>query len=156
MTEADPEVRLFTVAKANSALPLVRRIMDDIAAEHPRWKDLVARYELLAAGGRPERGESREMRELRRQVDAAAARINGYVQELEQIGCIIKGFEQGLVDFYGLYQGRIVCLCWQRGEPAVTHWHELDAGFAGRHPINRAFLAAQSDAVPAGGAKGGR
>jgi hypothetical protein len=29
----------------------------------------------------------------------------------------------------------VVFLCWKHGEPAVTHWHELDAGFAGRRPL---------------------
>jgi hypothetical protein len=28
-----------------------------------------------------------------------------------------------------------VYLCWQHGEPRVAHWHEIDAGFAGRQPL---------------------
>src|SRR5262245_2256451 len=155
MTESVPEVRLFTVAKANSALPLVRRIVDDIVADHPQWKDLLARYELLAAGTKAGQAESTEMRALRREYEVIAERINGYVAELEQIGCSLKGFEQGLVDFYGLHHGRVVCLCWQRGEESVAHWHELEAGFAGRQPITAAFLAAESEQVPAG-SRGGR
>ncbi len=132
MTETVPEIRIFTVAKASSALPLVRRIVADIAAEHPRWRDLVARFELASAGARPETGESKDMQVLRREVDRAAERINTYIAELEQIGCQLKGFEQGLVDFYGMVQGRVVCLCWQLGEESVGHWHELETGLAGR------------------------
>ena len=145
----DPEITLFTVAMANRALPLVRRIVDDLAAEHPRWKDLVARYELAAGGVRSDSGESREMLELRKEIDRLAQRINGYVTELDQIGVALKGFEEGLVDFYGLYEGRVVCLCWRRGEDAVDHWHELDAGFAGRRPIDMDFLVAQGERTPA-------
>ena len=145
MTETAPEVTIFTVEKANRALPLVRRIVDDIAAEHPVWKDLVSRYELAAAGARPEKGESGEALELRSRIDRIAARINTYVTELEQIGCALKGFEQGLVDFYGVYEGRVVCLCWQRGESSVAYWHELDAGFQGRRPITPEFLANESE-----------
>lgn len=143
MTEAPTDVRLFTVEMANRAIPLVRRIVTDIMDEHPRWRDLVARYELAAAGARPDWGETPEMRLLRTQVDKSAERINGYLHELEQIGCQFKGFEQGLVDFYGLHEGRLVCLCWQLGEDSVTHWHELDAGFAGRQPITPEFHAAE-------------
>ena len=148
MSEAATDVRIFTVAIANRALPLVRRIVDDIVAEHPRWKDLVSRYELAAAGGRPEWGESAEMARLRHDIDAAAERIGGYVKELEAIGCQLKGFEQGLVDFYGLHEGRLVLLCWQRGEDAVTHWHEVDAGFAGRRDITPEFVTAESADPP--------
>ena len=148
MTETAPDVTIFTVDKANRALRLVRRIMDDIVAEHPAWKDLVARYELVAAGARPDWGESAEMLDLRRQIDLIAARINGYVAELEQVGCVLKGFEQGLVDFYGMYDGRLVCLCWRQGEESVSHWHELDAGFAGRQAITPAFLALEGEPAP--------
>lgn len=142
------ELRTFTVENANRALPLVRRIVQDIVAEHPRWKDLVARYELAAAGARPEWGESPDQLALRREIDAVAARINGYVDELTAVGCLLKGFEDGLVDFYGLREGRLVFLCWRLGEASVSHWHELDAGFAGRQAITADFAAAEKDALP--------
>ncbi|HEY2806276.1 MAG TPA: DUF2203 domain-containing protein [Gemmatimonadales bacterium] len=148
MTGALPDVTVFTVEKANSALPLVRRIVADITAEHPVWRDLVGRYELVVAGARADQGESREMLALRQQVDRVAARISGYVTELEQIGVTLKDFETGLVDFYGVYEGRLVCLCWREGESAVTSWHEMDTGFAGRKPITPEFIAAQ-ETMPA-------
>ncbi len=137
------DIKVFTVERANSALPLVRRIVADIVAEHPRWKDLVSRYELAAAGARPEWGESEEQLALRREIDAVAHRINGFVDELTGIGCLLKGFEDGLVDFYGLQEGRLVFLCWRLGEDEVKHWHELDTGFAGRQPITPAFVATE-------------
>lgn len=42
------------------------------------------------------------------------------------------GLENGLADFPTRWQGREVFLCWQRGEPTIQAWHEVDAGFAGR------------------------
>ena len=144
----DPEVKLFTVELANRALPLVRRIVDDLFEEHRRWKELVSRYELAAGAAKAASAESAEMLELRRQVDALARRISGYVGELDQIGVALKGFDEGLVDFYGLHEGRVVCLCWRRGEPAVEHWHELDTGFAGRRPITDDFPGARVEPAP--------
>jgi hypothetical protein len=141
-------IKIFTVERANSALPLVRRIVQDIVAEHPHWKDLVSRYELAAAGARAEWGESPEQVALRREVDTIAQRINGYVDELAGVGCLLKGFEHGLVDFYATHGGRLVFLCWRLGEQAVTHWHEVDAGFAGRQEITAEFVAAQGGREP--------
>jgi hypothetical protein len=138
------KIRVFTVERANSALPLVRRIVQDIVAEHPRWKDLIARYELAAAGARPDWGESPEQAALHREIDQVAQHINGFVDELAEVGCLLKGFEQGLVDFYAEHEGRLVFLCWQLGETAVGHWHEIEAGFAGRQEITPEFLAAES------------
>ena len=135
------DVRLFTLQRANSALPFVRRIVDDILAEYPQWKDLVSRYELLAAGARSEWGESADMLQLRRQIDTLATRINGYIEELSQVGCELKDRDQGLVDFNALYQGRLVYLCWKSGEASITHWHERDAGVAGRQPVTPEFEA---------------
>jgi hypothetical protein len=51
------------------------------------------------------------------------------------LGCLVKDVEQGLVDFYSMLDGEAVFLCWQFGEPGVTHWHPVDEGFAGRQPI---------------------
>ena len=137
------DIKVFTIEQANRALPLVRRIVQDIVAEHPGWKDLVARYELAAAGARPEWGESPEQLKLRGEIDAVARRINGYVDELAAVGCLLKGFEDGLVDFYGYQEGRLVFLCWRLGEERVTHWHDLDAGFAGRRPIAPEFATTE-------------
>lgn len=48
---------------------------------------------------------------------------------------LIKDLDRGLVDFPAFMAGREVFLCWERGEPDIEHWHDLDAGFAGREPI---------------------
>ncbi len=127
--------KYFTLDQANKTLPLVRKIVSDITSLHPVWRDLVYRYELVAAQSDPKWGESTEQVNLRMQIEAVARQINGYLIELEEIGCVFKGFEEGLVDFYGQLDGRDMFWCWKQGEERISHWHELEAGFAGRQPI---------------------
>jgi hypothetical protein len=127
--------KLFTLAEAQRTLPLVKRIVQDIQVVYPEWKDLVARYELIAAQARPEWGESQDQLGLKARIDAVAGKINGYLGELEQIGCEFKGFDEGLVDFHGRLDGHEILWCWKSGEERITHWHELESGFAGRQPI---------------------
>ena len=127
--------RFFTVAEANKTLPLVRRIVSDITALHPQWRDLVSQYELVAAQAKPEWGESPEQLDLRRRIDDVAGKITDYLQELEKIGCVFKGFDEGLVDFYGKLDGREIFWCWKQGEERISHWHEVEAGYAGRQAI---------------------
>jgi hypothetical protein len=127
--------RYFTLAAANATLPLVRRIVADITAVYPVWQNLVADYELVAAQSRPDWGESAEQIRLRTAIEARARDIAGYLAELEQIGCVFKGFDQGLVDFYGKLDGRDIFWCWKVGEERIEFWHELEAGFAGRQPV---------------------
>ena len=127
--------KFFTLSEANRTLPLVKRVVQDIASLYPGWKDLVSRYELIAAKARPDWGESPEQLGLKSQIDDVARKINACLVELEQIGCEFKGFEEGPVDFHGKLDDREILWCWKMGEDRITHWHELDAGVAGRQPI---------------------
>ena len=127
--------KYFTLEQANRTLPLIRKIVADITTLYSQWRDLVYQYELVAAQARPERGESQQQIDLRQQIEAVAHRMNGFLGELEEVGCVFKGFEEGLVDFYGQLAGRDVFWCWKQGETKIDHWHELDAGYAGRQPI---------------------
>ena len=127
--------KFFTLSEANRTLPLVKRVVQDIASLYPSWKDLVSRYELIAAKARPDWGESPEQLALKAQIDDVARKINACLVELEQVGCEFKGFEEGLVDFHGKLEGREILWCWKLGEDRITHWHELEAGFQGRQPI---------------------
>ncbi|MFQ5746176.1 MAG: DUF2203 domain-containing protein [Gemmatimonadota bacterium] len=130
----EDEVRFFTVEEANRALPLVRRIVADILEENERLEELLPRLQEARRQGGP------ELEAVREAVARASAGVEGYLAELDQIGCLFKGAPQGLVDFYARRDGRPVFLCWQYGEEAVQHWHELDAGYAGREPLVPASL----------------
>ena len=109
--------------------------MADLMELHPRWRELVGRYEMAAAGARPDWGESPEQLALRGQIEDVAKDIAACIAELDQVGCVFKGFEPGLVDFYGKLEGRDVFWCWRDGEAAITHYHDIETGFAGRRPV---------------------
>ncbi len=137
-------MKLFTVDEAQRTLPLLRRIVRDLIQEYARWRTAVGRYELLAAGVRAEWGETPELVSAREAVTDSAQVVNDYLRELDQIGCVFKGFESGLVDFYSLREDRLVFLCWSLGEERIAFWHEVDAGYAGRQPIDDRMLSARS------------
>ncbi len=135
--------RYFTPASANATLPLVSRIVEDLLRLHPLWRQAVNEFE-LAQDASVASTESEEARIARLAAGQLAGEIEACLDELEQIGCLFRGFEEGLVDFPTQHDGRVVCLCWQFGEPEVSHWHELDAGFPGRQPLDASFLAQES------------
>jgi hypothetical protein len=137
-----PEFKLFSLQEAERTLPLVRQIVQDLTAEYPAWRTAVSRFEILTGGARADWGETTELVAARDIVTVHAERINQYLQELEAIGCVFKGFEAGLVDFYSLREDRPIFLCWRLGEERITHWHEIESGFSGRQPIDGAVLSA--------------
>ena len=57
------------------------------------------------------------------------------VENIEQLGCHLKGLDPGLVDFPHLRDGKEVYLCWRYGEPEITYWHDIEGGFSGRKPL---------------------
>jgi hypothetical protein len=141
---SDSALRYFTLVEANATLPYVRSIVTDVVSAYAEWREHVAQYEVMAANSRSDLGETETQVELRTQVDRIAKRIGGYLSELEEVGCTFKGLDDGLVDFLSVQDGRDVFLCWKLGEPEISHWHELDAGFAGRQLLAPEFVSGDS------------
>ncbi len=130
--------KYFTVEEANRTLPLVRRIVSDIVATY----DDVRRGLEEARTLDPEVAEQTSRRhELEAEMRQLTDRVNGFIGELEEIGVLFKGFEEGLIDFYGKLDGRPVFLCWKLGEESVEWWHELDAGYVGRRRLPTHLLS---------------
>ena len=128
---------------ANATLPLVTRIVSDLLELHPRWRQAVNDYE-LAQDGADSNSETEDARQARITAGRLAGEIEACLDELEQVGCLFRGFEEGLVDFPSWHEGRVVCLCWRHGESEVSHWHEMDAGFPGRQPLDASFHAQEN------------
>ncbi|HVH38627.1 MAG TPA: DUF2203 domain-containing protein [Gemmatimonadaceae bacterium] len=123
----------WTAERANRALPLVRRIAADLVQRYAEWQSLVGDFEL--ASTRHSHADEAEATRLAQEVQHAATEIEGFVRELTELGVEVKSLETGLLDFPGEMDGRPVLFCWMLGEPRVAHWHEVDAGFAGRQPL---------------------
>jgi hypothetical protein len=59
------------------------------------------------------------------------------VRGLEERGILMKGIDQGLVDFPHIREnGEEVYLCWQLGENDIIAWHRLNEGFVGRKGLS--------------------
>lgn len=128
--------KTFTLADANRTLPLVSRIVRDLVARYPAWRELVEEYELLTSSQRADAPDPR-VEQLERRVTAVAREIDGYIHEVTELGAEAQSpLDSGLVDFPGVHDGRPIFLCWRLGEESIEHWHERDGGFAGRQLID--------------------
>jgi len=121
--------RFFTVREANELIPFLSSRLRELRMLHQNlrvWGALnPTSDEIALAGGMPA---------PRRYVDLLVT-LQGLVEEICSEGCQIKDFESGLIDFPTIWEGREVFLCWKLGEPEVGHWHEIEAGFAGRQSL---------------------
>jgi hypothetical protein len=119
--------RRFTVAEANRTLPLVRRIVADIVKHYQAAMGLKAKVS---------EAEGKELAAAQAAIEREADTLQGYVDELTSVGCQLKDYQIGLIDFVGRHRGRDVCLCWKLGDERIGYWHEMNSGYAGRQPIS--------------------
>ncbi|MCH8126767.1 DUF2203 domain-containing protein [candidate division KSB1 bacterium] len=121
--------KYYTPVEASKTLPLVKRIVYDILEIGQR----IGTLNLMQKDGEADNPEVEEL------VD----KLNGYLAELEQIGCYFKdwNFTIGLVDFPAKINGKEVLLCWRSDEDNLKYYHDIEAGFAGRKLIPREYFS---------------
>lgn len=122
--------KLFTLDRAVRALPLVRRIVADVVKHYQRL--LAIQKEYQSAVGL---GPSDVLEGIRDQRQQLMDRLNEFSDELHAVGCELKDYEVGLVDFPSVMDGREIYLCWKLGDETIGHWHEVYTGFASRQPL---------------------
>ena len=75
--------------------------------------------------------------------EKALQKIKDAMSEIDAMGVQVKDLDIGLLDFPCEVDGQVVLLCWKLGEKAITHWHGVSEGFAGRKPINERISRAK-------------
>lgn len=63
------------------------------------------------------------------------ARVHSILHEFQEREIQVKDLQRGLIDFPALSNEREIFLCWEHSENEITHWHNLESGFAGRKPL---------------------
>lgn len=127
--------RWFTVESANRSLVFVRRIVRDIADNFEELTKQRMRRAALSAGG----PGGAELEQIGERIAQLVEHLHQLSDELAAVGCELKDWQNGVVDFPAMIDGRRVCLCWRANEAEIAYWHEEDAGFAGRQPIDETF-----------------
>jgi hypothetical protein len=63
------------------------------------------------------------------------AELQGVLVEFYRREIQVKDLERGLIDFPAIVAGKEVFLCWEKGEPDIEFWHDLNTGYAGREKL---------------------
>jgi hypothetical protein len=132
--------RLWTVAEANSRIPDLEELLPRLRGWVGRLAEVHEERERLTKfWGSEADADDQPDHELKARLDAEwrhlSRRLEESVGALRAEGIEVKDLGTGLVDFYGIQDGELVFLCWQRGEPEVGFYHALTGGFRTRRPI---------------------
>jgi hypothetical protein len=130
--------RQFTLEEAESLLPRLTELILELRVRKAEYDRFMRQVEEL---GQKMRGNGHfvdaELKKAQAGLEQAAEGVNSLAEEVQEMGCELKGIEEGLIDFRAEMHGREVYLCWKFGEERIDWWHELDTGFVGRQPLRR-------------------
>ncbi|MEM6750640.1 MAG: DUF2203 domain-containing protein [Planctomycetota bacterium] len=121
---AAPARILFTLERANRALPYVGRVVADVRETYAR---IVGLRRELEAAPTPEAGADLEAAYAK-----AMDRLGDLVDELHAVGVELRDFERGEVDFPALSEGGEVSLCWSPEQEAIAQWRDDEPGARAR------------------------
>ena len=129
--------RYFTREEAEALLPQIEPLLLDLQQRHAALLALRTELETLQERMRGNgHGLHGQLERLRRQYTVAQEAANELIQQIHAFGCQLKDPTMGLIDFLALRDGREILLCWRLGETGIHWWHDLDAGFRGRQPLD--------------------
>ena len=123
--------RIFTLAEAQSLLPRLRTLLEEIGEEWQHMRDL-----------NPEIQKARDNAALDGFTKSgveyveSVSHLMSLIYQIKDMGVLLKDADKGLCDFPYLKHGRVVYLCWQLGEDSIQFWHDIETGFAGREPLD--------------------
>jgi len=129
--------RRFSLAEANRSLPLVQRVVGDIVKTHALAMNLQHELERQAGTSKSKSQQAPTIAGMQEQLDSAMHKLEDFVDDRSKSGGELKDSQAGLIASVGRHEGRDVYLCWKLGEDHITHWHELDSGFAGRQAVSK-------------------
>lgn len=132
------QLRRFTLRQANSLLPWLERTFERLNRSMGRLEEFRERLadirrEQQRLNGSFDRYS--EINDMQAELDQMNIDLQEIVDDIIAEGIIIRDIPSGLVDFPHLLDGRVVYLCWIRGEESIGFWHETDRGFDNRQPL---------------------
>lgn len=110
--------KIFSLEEANKLIPVVSGLLADLTT----GADDVARLRGELAALEP---ASVAARNTVQEIGFVLGQMHSTKAELDRLGVFVQDLEQGRVDFPSQLGAEVVCLSWQRGQDAITHYHRL-------------------------------
>lgn len=123
-------MKTFTLEQANKLVPFVAKLLDELTDARNQLataKNLLEPMLQKAGGNGGSKAGSDYVLLLQH--------FNALLSTFQEWGCELKDIDDGLVDFPSYREGKLVYLCWKRGEERIEFWHDIEAGFGGRQPV---------------------
>ena len=133
----------FTVAEANAMIPDLESAFMRILQMRGQIETIRERLERAGLSVEEEEEPDVLAAELNPALAGQKATMRGLIEVVENEiaslharGCLVKGLDPALVDWYAKRDGEDIFLCWKLGEEKIEWWHGIRDGFQGRRPVS--------------------
>jgi hypothetical protein len=125
-------INFYNPEQANDLLPEIKKRLIKII--NKRNEIVMIQNELngIISDNRPFEIFFEKKNELNRIISSLYKEI----EEMEELGVLIKSLDEGLVDFASKRFDEEVWLCWKVEEEKIKFWHGKNEGFIGRKPLS--------------------
>ncbi|MBI2579063.1 MAG: DUF2203 domain-containing protein [Candidatus Aenigmarchaeota archaeon] len=134
-------MRVYTIEEASQLVPFLERTFEGIFALNTKIK-MVSRDidNLISIWGNEifekSNVDNEYYKEKTKQREQLIREMASEVQKIQDMGCIVKDVDVGLVDFHYDNYGELVFLCWKFGEKEILYWHPMSQGYRNRRSVD--------------------
>jgi len=122
----------FSITDANKILPIVIKKFN----YSKMLKNEIIKIEQQISSDFTSKTSMEDYTILKQKLNGKVTEFYQSIEDLESLGVVLKGLEQGLLDFPAKRFDEEIWLCWKEGETEIKFWHEKNSGFMGRKPIS--------------------
>jgi hypothetical protein len=135
-------MRTFTLAEAQTLLPvldaLLQRAQAAAAVATTREHALQALSQAIFLSGGL-RVDLPQAARVKAEHATAVGEARDTLEEIAAIGVEVHDLVSGLLEFPFQLGEDVVMLCWLQGDANITQWHEAEAGWDERQPLDDRF-----------------
>jgi hypothetical protein len=125
-------INFYTPEQANDLLPEIKRRLIKIISKRNEIVMIQNELNSIISDNLPFEIFFGKKNELNRIIFSLYKEI----EEVEELGVLIKSLDEGLVDFASKRFDEEVWLCWKVEEETIKFWHGKNEGFIGRKPLS--------------------
>ncbi len=125
-------IDFYTPDQANELLPEIKRRFNKIIDK--RNEIIIIQNELNSIIG--ENQSFKIFFNKKQELNKTISSLYKEIEEIEDLGILIKSLDEGLLDFPSKRFNEEVWLCWKLNEEKIRFWHGKNEGFIGRKPLS--------------------
>lgn len=129
-------MRYFSVKEANSILPQIKVLVEEIVEKREEIYKNISIYEELKEVENLNKIDQLELLYAKSMVKLLDDEIKELVETIQNFGVLVKSIDPVILDFPAKNEDEDIFLCWKEDEEEILFWHGIYEGFNGRKPVS--------------------